>query len=301
MKKNITVSIGIPAYNEEANIKKMLQSLLSQNESGFRLEEIIVVSDGSTDNTIKKVREIKDKRIVITDDTKRIGKSARMNQIFKSFHGDILFLADADIVIKDKNILAKIIKNTNFEKSGIVSVHALPFPATTFIEHVLEAGVGVAMEIAKEWNGGKNYLAFKGCFLGIEGELAKSLRLSRRLVNNDAYLYFAALKKGYTPHYFSNLYVFYNSPNTFTDHLKQSSRYQSSRQEMEQFFAHDLREAYKTPFLTILASLRKYAFTQPIHLVLYGLINVYTKIKKDTHTKSTWKIATSTKGGENHE
>jgi len=51
MKKLITVSIGIPAYNEEANIGKLLSSLIKQKEAGFIIKEIIVVSDQSTDKT----------------------------------------------------------------------------------------------------------------------------------------------------------------------------------------------------------------------------------------------------------
>jgi glycosyltransferase involved in cell wall biosynthesis len=48
MKKNMTVTIGIPAYNEAANITSLLMALLAQNTPNFKLESIIVASDGST-------------------------------------------------------------------------------------------------------------------------------------------------------------------------------------------------------------------------------------------------------------
>ena len=52
MRKKLTVTIGIPAYNEEANVRNLLVSLLAQKETNFKLQEIIVVSDGSTDKTV---------------------------------------------------------------------------------------------------------------------------------------------------------------------------------------------------------------------------------------------------------
>ncbi len=50
MKKNIKVSIIVPAYNEEKNIGKCLESLLKQSLKDI---QIIVVDDGSVDNTYK--------------------------------------------------------------------------------------------------------------------------------------------------------------------------------------------------------------------------------------------------------
>ena len=57
--KKPTLSIGIPAFNEEANIYFLLKDLLSQKMDQFNLERIIVNSDGSTDDTIEQVKRIK--------------------------------------------------------------------------------------------------------------------------------------------------------------------------------------------------------------------------------------------------
>jgi len=59
-KNNILFSVVISAYNKEKFIKETIKSVLRQNEQDF---EIIVVDDGSTDNTKSRIEEIKDRRI----------------------------------------------------------------------------------------------------------------------------------------------------------------------------------------------------------------------------------------------
>jgi len=53
----IHVTVGVPAYNEERNIGKLLSTLLQQRTYSVRIDEIIVVSSGSTDKTDTIVEE----------------------------------------------------------------------------------------------------------------------------------------------------------------------------------------------------------------------------------------------------
>lgn len=52
------VSIIIPMYNAEKNISLCLDSILNQTYKNF---EIIIVNDGSTDNSLKIVNKYKEK------------------------------------------------------------------------------------------------------------------------------------------------------------------------------------------------------------------------------------------------
>ncbi len=296
--KNITnISIGIPAYNEGANIKNLLESLLRQEEAGFHITDIIVISDGSTDNTVQQAMLVEDERIKVFRDGMRLGKSERLKQIFTIFKGDVLFLMDADIVINDNLLFSKIIKNSDFKRDGLVGVNAIPYPSDKFFENVLECGVLIMKEIAANWHKGNNYLSFKGCFLGLDRKFAKSVRIVPGLVNNDAYLYFSAVTKGFTTRYLSDIKVFYKSPATFSDHLKQSSRYQNSQMELKHYFHSDLKREYQIPFTLTFIKTIKYLFLRPIHLLSYIGINILTRLKKEQELISTWNIAVSTKGG----
>ena len=59
MTNKLTLSIFIPAYNEEANIEHLLRSILSQKQDNFKLSDINVVSDGSSDKTEEIVLRVR--------------------------------------------------------------------------------------------------------------------------------------------------------------------------------------------------------------------------------------------------
>src|SRR3989344_306584 len=81
-----TVIVGIPAFNEEKNIGVLLESILLQKGNNFTIDKVIVVCDGSRDNTaeIVKLYSKKFNQISLKDDNKRKGKAARLNEFYKS-------------------------------------------------------------------------------------------------------------------------------------------------------------------------------------------------------------------------
>ena len=87
------ISIVIGVYNEEDTIARTLQSLLGQTMSAF---EIIVVDDGSTDNTAEVVADFTDRRIrLITTDQNR-GLPVALNSGIDAARGEYIARADAD-------------------------------------------------------------------------------------------------------------------------------------------------------------------------------------------------------------
>ena len=109
MKKKLTVTVGISALNEETNIGTMLRAVLAQRGDNFVLKEIMVISDGSTDNTVGKVREIKDKRITVIVGKKREGMNTRLNYLFAHFQSDVLIKMDADILPQNESVISLLI------------------------------------------------------------------------------------------------------------------------------------------------------------------------------------------------
>lgn len=54
----IGCSIGIMAYNEEANIARTIHAVLAQNGPSIYINEVIVVASGCTDRTVPIVSEL---------------------------------------------------------------------------------------------------------------------------------------------------------------------------------------------------------------------------------------------------
>ncbi|MDA3822499.1 MAG: glycosyltransferase family 2 protein, partial [Bacteroidales bacterium] len=85
-------SFIVPAYNESQNIKFCIDSLLLQTEANF---EVIVIDDGSTDNTFEIVKSIHDPRIKIFRQKNR-GRVAARNRALQLSKGKYIILQDAD-------------------------------------------------------------------------------------------------------------------------------------------------------------------------------------------------------------
>lgn len=86
------ISVVIPLYNKEKQIAHTLQTVLNQTFKDF---EIIIVNDGSTDNSVSEVEKIQDSRIKIIHQANAGVAAARNHGIEDSSYELISFL-DAD-------------------------------------------------------------------------------------------------------------------------------------------------------------------------------------------------------------
>lgn len=101
-KENALISIIIPSYNVENYISKGLESCINQT---YKNIEIIVVDDGSIDNTCKVVEEYikKDKRISLHK-KENSGVSATRNLGINKANGDYCLFLDSDDWLNDDAI-----------------------------------------------------------------------------------------------------------------------------------------------------------------------------------------------------
>ena len=93
--KSIKFSVVIPTYNCEKYISRCLDSIISQNYDNL---EIIIVDDGSTDDTLKIVKKYKNAYIKIIRIYKRAHKGVSLSRNFamKLSRGDYLVFVDGD-------------------------------------------------------------------------------------------------------------------------------------------------------------------------------------------------------------
>lgn len=94
------VTILIPCYNEEASMPVLYEALCKLMAENTNYEwEILMVNDGSRDNTIITIKELraKDKRICYVDLSRNFGKENAMLAGFDNATGDCMVIMDADL------------------------------------------------------------------------------------------------------------------------------------------------------------------------------------------------------------
>ncbi|MEN3009351.1 glycosyltransferase family A protein, partial [Pseudothermotoga sp.] len=117
--ENILVTFVVPAYNVERYIPKTLNSLLSQTDKDF---EIIVVNDGSTDNTYAVVKDILEKSDfrnykIITNPNG--GPSSARNTGIKEAQGEYIIFLDGDDYVSP-NLVERIRKVISTNKVDVI-------------------------------------------------------------------------------------------------------------------------------------------------------------------------------------
>jgi len=134
-----SVTIGIPAYNEEQNILNFLECLQKQKVKAFRLEKIFVNSDGSTDTTDAKVKTFAKQfpKVYLLSDHKRKGKNIRLQELYKKNKSDILILFDADCLLGDAFVLEKLVSAFNDPDVVFASADKVPVTPENFIEKLI--------------------------------------------------------------------------------------------------------------------------------------------------------------------
>ncbi len=114
-----SLSILVPAHNEQRMIRAKLQNLLSQDYPTDKLE-ILVGDDGSTDATASIVRDSQHRGVRLFISETRRGKSAVQNQLVARARGEILVFTDADCLLP-QNALRTIVEHFAADNVALVT------------------------------------------------------------------------------------------------------------------------------------------------------------------------------------
>jgi len=96
----VQLSLIIPAYNEAESLPELLSWIYRVCEPLYESYEVIVVDDGSTDNTWPVLKELKERypqRLRAIRFARNYGKSAALYQGFQEAKGEVIITLDADL------------------------------------------------------------------------------------------------------------------------------------------------------------------------------------------------------------
>jgi glycosyltransferase involved in cell wall biosynthesis len=98
----ISLSIIIPVYNAEKYIERCIRSILIQIDNSI---ELIIVNDGSTDNSLEKIKTVTDglQNVLIFSQINR-GVSSARNKGIELAKGEYIFFIDADDYLIDQSL-----------------------------------------------------------------------------------------------------------------------------------------------------------------------------------------------------
>lgn len=100
----MSLSVIVPAFNEEASIKQVVETILEVSD----VTELIVVDDGSTDNTSKVLQNIYDKRLLVLRHNQNRGKAGALKTGLDNATNENVMFLDADLINFNKEHIEKL-------------------------------------------------------------------------------------------------------------------------------------------------------------------------------------------------
>ncbi len=291
-----SISILVPAYNEEANINLIVTDLLRQEKNNFKISEIVVYSDGSTDHTNEKVKVFSAQGVRLIEGAKRSGKAKCVNAYFKTSNSDCVIVIDADTRIFDKNFIQKIVKPIIEAKADLVSASPLEFSPDTFAEKVIYASMRFKKKIYRSIKNGNNIYTCYGYARAFSKNLYSSIVFPES-IGEDAYSFLYAKFHKFAYKYQKSANIYYKLPSSFRDHQKQSIRFFHSQTRFNKEFGEVfVSKQYEIPF-TIFLKVFIFEFVAHPILSFYFLVVLAMKLKSFTSPVivDTWSIASSSK------
>ena len=104
--RQLGCSVGIMAYNEEANIGDAIESILRAAARLGQITELIVVASGCEDRTAEIVAQLasRDPRVRLMSQERREGKASAINLFIGEARSPVLIMVSGDVLVKQGTI-----------------------------------------------------------------------------------------------------------------------------------------------------------------------------------------------------
>ena len=211
-----TCSVGIMAYNEEANIAASIETILGQRLGSGRIVELIVVASGCEDGTAAIVAGIagRDTRVRLIEQARREGKASAINLFIGAARAPVLIMVSADVLVEDGTIDA-LLRHFADPAVGMVGGHPTPVnDETTFLGHAVHLQWRLHDRVARQSPKLGEIVAFRNVIPQIPRDTAVDELSIQALVT----------QLGYRLVYEPEAVVYNRGPATVADFLRQRRR-----------------------------------------------------------------------------
>ena len=215
------ITVIFSAYNEEKNIEQRLKNL---KECQYKLMDLIIVDDKSSDNTYAELKnwlwQLNFSYHLIRNETRK-GVTASYNLAIANAATDIIVVTDADVVFKPDalhKIVRRLISN---ERIGAVTGDLQPKPTGTLtsgMEVQYRSVYGDMCEWESAWDSTMN---FNGGLIAFRKSRVGDIP---RQGADDANLAFSAIRNGYRAVYEKEAIVYESIPESFEVQYRQKVR-----------------------------------------------------------------------------
>ena len=129
------VSVILPTYNRGHVIQTAIQSVLNQSYKNF---EILVVDDGSTDNTPEQITRVQDRRLQYIRQDLNQGAAAARNVGMKAAQGSYIAFLDSDDAWHPDKLRQQLefLETAPSNVGGCVTAYRLVFPDKSVVRSI---------------------------------------------------------------------------------------------------------------------------------------------------------------------
>ena len=166
------ISIIIPIYNENDILEKNILNIFNyfQNKSVF---EIIVIDDGSTDNSIKTLNSLKLNNLIILRNNQNMGKGYSIIKGVLESKGDLILQTDADLsapIMEFEKLFIKYKNGFDFVIGSRSKANSKVVVTTNLVRHMIKDKFHRIFFVQKD-----SHISQRGTLTMIENEQSEKL------------------------------------------------------------------------------------------------------------------------------
>lgn len=289
-----TFTVGITTCYGGSSLVETVKSVRASKGVGdFRF--IIVADRNPISSEVKQA--LKKHRVELIENKTEGSQFKKQKQILTLCQNDLIIFTNDDVLFAPNTLKTIIERFEKHPRTTFISIRNEPLPPLTFFEAILNVGTRGNNRLAWLWHKGDNYLSVVGRCMAFRTRFVKQFKLLEEVVSTDAYRYLENKRHDGVYEYLPDSVLYFRNPQSYSEYLKKTSRFQHQQLEMSRYF-DDVSREYRVPKLLKLRALIREFISHPLLTLLYVIVFSVTRVAKlDSREalNANWDVDVSTK------